>query len=90
MDNKTYKMIAKLVHARHQRLQELELSGEDTVYNFIYKYLIDNLLTPYFVVNPVENNESIIYLDDRGRRKELFRVGNRQIKTNLLRRLGHL
>ena len=90
MDNKTYKMIAELVHARHQRLQELELSGEDTVYNFIYKYLIDNLLTPYFTVNPVENNESIIYLDDRGRRKELFRVGNRQIKTNLLKRLGQL
>lgn len=94
MNNKEYKAIVKKAAKRFERLQELELKDSNGIKNrvnwFIAEYISKNQLKEFFREELLNNSETQIYLLRDHKKIPIMRVGNRVIKTNLIRRLDNL
>lgn len=94
MNNKEYKAIVKKAAKRFERLQELELKDSNGIKNrvnwFIAEYISKNQLKEFFQEKLLNNAETQIYLLRHDKKIPIMRVGNRVIKTNLIKRLDNL
>jgi hypothetical protein len=94
MNNKEYKAIVKKAAKRFERLQELELKDSNGIKNrvnwFIAEYISKNQLKEFFREELLNNSETQIYLLRGHKKIPIMRVGNRVIKTNLIKRLDNL
>ena len=94
MNNKEYKAIVKKAAKRFERLQELELKDSNGIKNrvnwFIAEYISKNQLKEFFREELLNNSETQIYLLRDHKKIPIMRVGNRVIKTNLIKRLDNL
>ena len=94
MNNKEYKVIVKKAAKRFERLQELELKDSNRIKNrvnwFIAEYISKNQLKEFFQEELLYNSETQIYLLRNKKKIPIMRVGNRVIKTNLIKRLDNL
>ena len=94
MNNKEYKAIVKKAVKRFERLQELELKDSNGIKNrvnwFIAEYISKNQLKEFFREELLNNSETQIYLLRHNKKIPIMRVGNRVIKTNLIKRLDNL
>ena len=94
MNNKEYKAIVKKAAKRFERLQELELKDSNRIKNrvnwFIAEYISKNQLKEFFQEELLNNAETQIYLLRGHKKIPIIRVGNRVIKTNLIKRLDNL
>lgn len=94
MNNKEYKAIVKKAAKRFERLQELELKDSNRIKNrvnwFIAEYISKNQLKEFFQEELLNNSETQIYLLRHNKKIPVMRVGNRVIKTNLIKRLDNL
>lgn len=94
MNNKEYKAIVKKAAKRFERLQELELKDSNGIKNrvnwFIAEYISKNQLEEFFQEKLLNNAETQIYLLRNKKEIPIMRVGNRVIKTNLIKRLDNL
>lgn len=94
MNNKEYKAIVKKAAKRFERLQELELKDGNRIKNrvnwFIAEYIRKNQLKEFFQEELLHNSETQIYLLRNKKKIPIMRVGNRVIKTNLIKRLDNL
>ena len=94
MNNKEYKAIVKKAAKRFERLQELELKDsngiKDRVNWFIAEYISKNQLKEFFREELLNNSETQIYLLRHNKKIPIMRVGNKVIKTNLIKRLDNL
>ena len=94
MNNKEYKAIVKKAAKRYERLQELELKDSNGIKNrvnwFIAEYISKNQLKEFFREELLNNSETQIYLLRDHKKIPIMRVGNRVIKTNLIKRLDNL
>lgn len=94
MNNKEYKAIVKKAAKRFERLQELELKDSNGIKNrvnwFIAEYISKNQLKEFFQEKLLNNAETQIYLLRHNKKIPIMRVGNRVIKTNLIKRLDNL
>lgn len=94
MNNKEYKAIVKKAAKRFERLQELELKDSNGIKNrvnwFIAEYISKNQLKEFFREELLNNSETQIYLLRGHKKIPIIRVGNRVIKTNLIKRLDNL
>lgn len=94
MNNKEYKAIVKKAAKRFERLQELELKDSNRIKNrvnwFIAEYISKNQLKEFFREELLNNSETQIYLLRDHKKIPIMRVGNRVIKTNLIKRLDNL
>lgn len=94
MNNKEYKAIVKKAAKRFERLQELELKDNNGIKNrvnwFIAEYISKNQLKEFFREELLNNSETQIYLLRGHKKIPIIRVGNRVIKTNLIKRLDNL
>lgn len=94
MNNKEYKAIVKKAAKRFERLQELELKDSNRIKNrvnwFIAEYISKNHLKEFFREELLNNSETQIYLLRHNKKIPVMRVGNRVIKTNLIKRLDNL
>ena len=94
MNNKEYKAIVKKEAKRFERLQELELKDSNGIKNrvnwFIAEYISKNQLKEFFREELLNNSETQIYLLRDHKKIPIMRVGNRVIKTNLIKRLDNL
>lgn len=94
MNNKEYKVIVKKAAKRFERLQELELKDSNGIKNrvnwFIAEYISKNQLKEFFREELLNNSETQIYLLRGHKKIPIIRVGNRVIKTNLIKRLDNL
>lgn len=94
MNNKEYKAIVKKASKRFERLQELELKDSNGIKNrvnwFIAEYISKNQLKEFFQEKLLNNAETQIYLLRHNKKIPIMRVGNRVIKTNLIKRLDNL
>lgn len=94
MNNKEYKAIVKKTAKRFERLQELELKDSNRIKNrvnwFIAEYISKNQLKEFFREELLNNAETQIYLLRDHKKIPIMRVGNRVIKTNLIKRLDNL
>lgn len=94
MNNKEYKSIVKKAAKRFERLQELELKDSDGIKNrvnwFIAEYISKNQLKEFFREELLNNSETQIYLLRGHKKIPIMRVGNKVIKTNLIKRLDNL
>lgn len=94
MNNKEYKTIVKKAAKRFERLQELELKDSNGIKNrvnwFIAEYISKNQLEEFFQEKLLNNAETQIYLFRHNKKIPIMRVGNRVIKTNLIKRLDNL
>lgn len=94
MNNKEYKAIVKKAAKRFERLQELELKDSNRIKNrvnwFIAEYISKNQLEEFFQEKLLNNAETQIYLLRHNKKIPIMRVGNRVIKTNLIKRLDNL
>lgn len=94
MNNKEYKAIVKKASKRFERLQELELKDSNGIKNrvnwFIAEYISKNHLKEFFQEELLHNSETQIYLLRNKKKIPVMRVGNRVIKTNLIKRLDNL
>lgn len=94
MNNKEYKAIVKKAAKRFERLQELELKDSNRIKNrvnwFIAEYIRKNQLKEFFQEELLHNSETQIYLLRNKKKIPVIRVGNRVIKTNLIKRLDNL
>lgn len=94
MNNKEYKAIVKKPAKRFERLQELELKDSNGIKNrvnwFIAEYISKNQLKEFFQEKLLNNSETQIYLLRHNKKIPIMRVGNRVIKTNLIKRLDNL
>lgn len=89
-NKKIYKKLILLDRERIARLKEIELKGYTVVFNFVSKYIYSNNLNEFFVPKLVENNETEIYLCRDNKKFSILRIGNRQIKNNLIKKLENL
>ena len=94
MNNKEYKAIIKKAAKRFERLQELELKDSNGIKNrvnwFIAEYISKNQLKEFFQEELLNNSETQIYLLRDHKKIPIMRVGNKVIKTNLIKRLDNL
>lgn len=94
MNNKEYKAIVKKAAKRFERLQELELKDSNGIKNrvnwFIAEYISKNQLKEFFQEKLLNNAETQIYLLRHNKKIPIMRVGNKVIKTNLIKRLDNL
>lgn len=94
MNNKEYKTIVKKAAKRFERLQELELKDSNGIKNrvnwFIAEYISKNQLKEFFQEELLNNSETQIYLLRDHKKIPIMRVGNKVIKTNLIKRLDNL
>ena len=94
MNNKEYKAIVKKSAKRFERLQELELKDSNGIKNrvnwFIAEYISKNQLKEFFREELLNNSETQIYLLRHNKKIPIMRVGNKVIKTNLIKRLDNL
>lgn len=94
MNNKEYKAIVKKAAKRFERLQELELKDSNRIKNrvnwFIAEYISKNQLKEFFREELLNNSETQIYLLRGHKKIPIMRVGNKVIKTNLIKRLDNL
>lgn len=94
MNNKEYKAIVKKAAKRFARLQELELKDSNGIKNrvnwFIAEYISKNQLKEFFQEELLHNSETQIYLLRNKKKIPIMRVGNKVIKTNLIKRLDNL
>lgn len=94
MNNKEYKAIVKKAAKRFERLQELELKDSNRVKNrvnwFIAEYISKNQLKEFFQEELLHNSETQIYLLRNKKKIPIMRIGNRVVKTNLIKRLDNL
>lgn len=94
MNNKEYKAIVKKAVKRFERLQELELKDSNGIKNrvnwFIAEYISKNQLQEFFQEKLLNNAETQIYLLRHNKKIPIMRVGNKVIKTNLIKRLDNL
>lgn len=94
MNNKEYKAIVKKAAKRFERLQELELKDSNRIENrvnwFIAEYISKNQLKEFFQWKLLNNAETQIYLLRHNKKIPIMRVGNKVIKTNLIKRLDNL
>ena len=94
MNNKEYKAIVKKAAKRFERLQELELKDSNGIKNrvnwFISEYISKNQLKEFFREELLNNSETQIYLLRGHKKIPIMRVGNKVIKTNLIKRLDNL
>ena len=94
MNNKEYKAIVKKTAKRFERLKELELKDSNGIKNrvnwFIAEYICKNQLKEFFQEELLNNAETQIYLLRNNKKIPIMRVGNRVIKTNLIKRLDNL
>ena len=94
MNNKEYKAIVKKAAKRFERLQELELKDSNGIKNrvnwFIAEYISKNQLKEFFREELLNNSETQICLLRDHKKIPIMRVGNRVIKTNLIKRLDNL
>ena len=94
MNNKEYKAIVKKTAKRFERLKELELKDSNGIKNrvnwFIAEYICKNQLKEFFQEKLLNNAETQIYLLRNNKKIPIMRVGNRVIKTNLIKRLDNL
>lgn len=94
MNNKEYKAIVKKAAKRFERLQELEFKDSNRIKNrvnwFIAEYIRKNQLKEFFQEELLHNSETQIYLLRNKKKIPVIRVGNRVIKTNLIKRLDNL
>lgn len=94
MNNKEYKAIVKKAAKRFERLQELELKDSNGIKNrvnwFIAEYISKNQLKEFFQEELLHNSETQIYLLRNKKKIPIMRVGNKVIKTNLIKRLDNL
>lgn len=94
MNNKEYKAIVKKAAKRFERLQELELKDSNRIKNrvnwFIAEYISKNQLKEFFQEELLNNSETQIYLLRGHKKIPIMRVGNRVIRTNLIKRLDNL
>lgn len=94
MNNKEYKAIVKKAAKRFERLQELELKDSNRIKSrvnwFIAEYISKNQLKEFFREELLNNYETQIYLLRDHKKIPIMRVGNRVIKTNLIKRLDNL
>ena len=94
MNNKEYKAIVKKAAKRFERLQELELKDSNRIKNrvnwFIAEYISKNQLKEFFREELLNNSETQIYLLRDHKKIPIMRVGNKVIKTNLIKRLDNL
>lgn len=90
MNKKIYKKLILADRERIARLKEIELKGYTVVFNFVSKYIYSNNLNEFFVPKLVENNETEIYLCRDNKKFSILRIGNRQIKNNLIKKLENL
>lgn len=94
MNNKEYKAIVKKAAKRFERLQELELKDSNRIKNrvnwFIAEYISKNQLKEFFQEELLNNAETQIYLLRGHKKIPIMRVGNKVIKTNLIKRLDNL
>jgi hypothetical protein len=94
MNNKEYKAIVKKTAKRFERLKELELKDSNGIKNrvnwFIAEYICKNQLKEFFQEELINNAETQIYLLRNNKKIPIMRVGNRVIKTNLIKRLDNL
>ena len=94
MNNKEYKAIVKKAAKRFERLQELELKDSNGIKNrvnwFIAEYISKNQLKEFFQEELLPNYETQIYLLRGHKKIPIMRVGNKVIKTNLIKRLDNL
>lgn len=94
MNNKEYKAIVKKAAKRFERLQELELRDSNRIKNrvnwFIAEYISKNQLKEFFREELLNNSETQIYLLRGHKKIPIMRVGNKVIKTNLIKRLDNL
>jgi hypothetical protein len=94
MNNKEYKAIIKKAAKRFERLQELELKDSNGIKNrvnwFIAEYISKNQLKEFFQEELLNNSETQIYLLRGHKKIPIMRVGNKVIKTNLIKRLDNL
>lgn len=94
MNNKEYKAIVKKAAKRFERLQELELKDSNRIKNrvnwFIAEYISKNQLKEFFQEELLHNSETQIYLLRNKKKIPIIRVGNKVIKTNLIKRLDNL
>ena len=94
MNNKEYKAIVKKAAKRFERLQELELKDSNGIKNrvnwFIAEYISKNQLKEFFREELLNNSEIQIYLLRGHKKIPIMRVGNKVIKSNLIKRLDNL
>lgn len=94
MNNKEYKAIVKKTAKRFERLQEIELKDSNGIKNrvnwFIAEYIRKNQLEEFFQEELLNNSETQIYLLRHNKKIPIVRVGNKVIKTNLIKRLDNL
>lgn len=94
MNNKEYKAIVKKAAKRFERLQELELKDSNRIKSrvnwFIAEYISKNQLKEFFREELLNNSETQIYLLRDHKKIPIMRVGNKVIKTNLIKRLDNL
>lgn len=94
MNNKEYKAIVKKAAKRFERLQELELKDSNRIKSrvnwFIAEYISKNQLQEFFQEKLLNNSETQIYLLRAHKKIPVMRVGNKVIKTNLIKRLDNL
>lgn len=94
MNNKEYKAIVKKAAKRFERLQEIELKDSNGIKNrvnwFIAEYISKNQLKEFFQEELLNNSETQIYLLRGNKNIPIMRVGNKVIKTNLIKRLDNL
>lgn len=94
MNNKEYKAIVKKAAKRFERLQELELKDSNGIKNrvnwFIAEYIRKSQLEEFFQEELLNNSETQIYLLRHNKKIPIVRVGNKVIKTNLIKRLDNL
>ena len=94
MNNKEYKTIVKKAVKRFERLQELELKDSNGIKNrvnwFIAEYISKNQLKEFFREELLNNSETQIYLLRDHKKIPIMRVGNKVVKTNLIKRLDNL
>ena len=94
MNNKEYKAIVKKAAKRFKRLQELELKdghGMKQKVNWVIReYIYKNKLKEFFYVELLNNSETQIYLLRNKKKIPIMRIGNRVVKTNLIKRLDNL
>lgn len=94
MNNKEYKAIVKKAAKRFERLQEIELKDSNGIKNrvnwFIAEYISKNQLKEFFQEELLNNSETQIYLLRGHKNIPIMRVGNKVIKTNLIKRLDNL
>lgn len=94
MNNKEYKAIVKKAAKRFERLKELELKDghgiKQKVNWVIMEYIYKNKLKEFFYAELLPNSETQIYLLRNKKKIPIMRVGNRVVKTNLIKRLDNL